>query len=80
MAGENFIKGAIKHPGAFRKQAEAAGKSTAEYAKEKEHAPGKTGQRARLAETLMHLSKSRGGKKTSTSHPVLAELKAHRKG
>jgi hypothetical protein len=35
--------------GAFTRQAKAAGKSVAEYAQEKKHAPGKTGRRARLA-------------------------------
>lgn len=50
---KHFIKGAIKHPGAFRKKAEAAGESTREFAKQHEHDSGKTGDQARLAETLM---------------------------
>lgn len=53
----NFIQGAIKHPGSFTKQAEEAGESVQEYAHEKEHAPGRTGRRARLAITLSKLSK-----------------------
>lgn len=52
--GQNFIKGAIKHPGALRAELGAkpgkpipAGKLKAAAAKK-----GKIGQRARLAETL----------------------------
>jgi hypothetical protein len=58
MAG-NFIQGAIKHPGAFTKQAKAAGKSVGEYAQEEKHAGGTTGKRARLALTLRKLAKRR---------------------
>lgn len=47
----------IRHPGAFKRAAEKAGKSTAEYAKEKEDAPGVLGKRARLAQTLMGMGK-----------------------
>ena len=43
----------IKRPGAFSAKARRAGKSTAEYAKEKAHAPGVLGKQARLAQTLM---------------------------
>ncbi len=49
---ENFIKGAIKRPGAFRAKAQAAGKSTAAFAQEKKGAPGRLGRQARLAITL----------------------------
>jgi hypothetical protein len=55
----NWIKGAIKHPGAFSKQAEKAGESTAEFAQEKKRAGGKTGRRARLALTLAGLRKAK---------------------
>ncbi len=58
---KHWIKGAIKHPGAFRAAAERAGKSTAEFAREHEHDSGTLGNRARLAETLMgmhHKSKT----------------------
>lgn len=51
----NWIAGAIKHKGSFKAAAKRAGKSTAAYAKEKAHAPGKLGKRARLAETLSKL-------------------------
>lgn len=59
----NWIAGAISHPGAFKKQAESAGESTAEYAQEKKHASGKTGARARLALTLMHMRRTHSLKK-----------------
>lgn len=55
----NWIAGAIKHPGSFKKAAKKAGESTAEYAQEKKHAKGTVGKRARLAITL---SKMRKGK------------------
>lgn len=57
----NWIKGAIKHPGAFTKQAHAAGESVSEFAREKAHAPGKTGQRARLALVLKGLRHAKKG-------------------
>ena len=44
--------------GAFRKKAEAAGKSTAAYAREHAGDSGKLRRQARLAETLMSMSKS----------------------
>lgn len=52
MAAKHWIAGAIKHPGAFSAAAKRAGKSTQEYAREKEHAGGTLGRRARLALTL----------------------------
>ena len=64
MAGKKkFIKAATANAhGQFKAKAEAAGKSTAEFAKEKEHAPGLLGKQARLAEALMGL-KHDGNKK-----------------
>jgi len=59
---EKFIQSAIKKPGAFTAQAKAAGKSVGEFAREKASAPGKTGQRARLAITLRKLGKRRRGR------------------
>jgi hypothetical protein len=38
--------------GIFKRAAARAGMSTAAYAKKKEHAPGKIGKRARLAEAF----------------------------
>lgn len=57
----NWMAGAVKHPGSFSKAAHKAGKSTSEYAKEKEHAPGILGKRARLAQQFARFS-HRGGK------------------
>lgn len=56
---KNWIAGAIKKPGAFTKQAAMAGESVSEFAQEKAGAPGKTGQRARLALTLAKLRKGK---------------------
>jgi len=55
----DFIKSAIKHPGAFTAQAKKAGKSVAAYAQEKKDAGGTLGKRARLAITLRRLGKKR---------------------
>jgi hypothetical protein len=54
----DWIKGAIKRPGAFKAKAEKAGMSTASYADKEKNAPGRTGKQARLAKTLMGM---RGG-------------------
>jgi len=63
MMAENWIKGAIKRPGAFSAKAKAAGKSTAGYAKsvlkEGSKASTRTKRQAALAQTL---SKLRSGK------------------
>lgn len=45
--------------GQFKAKAEKAGKSTAEFAKEKAGAPGKLGKEARLAEVGMKASRSK---------------------
>jgi len=52
---KNWIKGAIKHPGALRRKARAAGESTAAYAQEHASDKGTTGRQARLAITLGRL-------------------------
>jgi hypothetical protein len=55
MASKHWMQGVskgIKHrgtKGVFKEAAARAGKSTQEYAEEKKHSSGKTGQRARLA-------------------------------
>jgi len=59
MAKQNFIQGAIKHPGAFSAQAKRAGQSTREFALAHQHDSGTTGRRARFALTLMKLSKKK---------------------
>jgi hypothetical protein len=48
----NWIRGAIKHPGAFTKKAKKAGMSVGGYAKKMKGASGTTGKQARLAITL----------------------------
>ena len=53
----NWIKGAIKHPGALRAKAKAAGMSTMAFARKHEHDSGKTGQESRLALTLQKIHK-----------------------
>lgn len=52
MAGK-WIQSAVKHPGSFRKAAQKHGVSTKTYAEEHKHDSGTTGNRARLALTLM---------------------------
>ena len=52
--------------GQFKSAAKRAGKSTAAFAKEKDSAPGKLGEQARLAEVGMKASRGErwyGGKK-----------------
>lgn len=58
MAKKSWIKKAVPkaNKGVFKAKAEAAGKTTAEYAKEKESASGALGKEARLAENLMGMS------------------------
>lgn len=58
-----WIKKATENAhGQFRKKAEAAGKSTKEFAEEKAGASGKLGKQARLAETLMGMHKKPSSK------------------
>tara|TARA_R100000278_G_C5461702_1_gene161132 strand:- start:157 stop:993 length:837 start_codon:yes stop_codon:yes gene_type:complete len=61
----DWIKGAIKRPGAFRKKAEEAGMSTKAFADKvianKEDYSTRTGQQAELAETLMGMSRHESG-------------------
>ena len=64
----NFIKKATANShGQFRKKAEAAGKTTLEYAKEHAGDKGKLGKQARLAETLIGL----GHKKKKSKADVM---------
>lgn len=44
----NFLKKAIKRPGAMTAKAKAAGQSNYEYAQSKQHASGTDGDEARL--------------------------------
>ena len=73
----NWIAGAVKHPGAFKAKAKAAGESTAEFADEviskskkkkggggktlKKGGGGKTLKQALLARTLMGMHKKPHG-------------------
>lgn len=74
-----WIKGAIKHPGAFKAKAEAAGKTTREFAAEHADSPGKIGQQARLAETLMGMHHG-GEKKPSRAERLYRKKKVVRHG
>jgi hypothetical protein len=56
---KHWIEGAIAHAGSLSAAAKRAGKSTEEFAEEHDSDSGKTGRRARLAETLMRLAKKK---------------------
>ncbi len=60
---EKWIQGAIKHPGAFKAKAKAAGKSTGAFArtvlKEGSRASTKTKRQAALAQTLAKIRSGR---------------------
>lgn len=62
MATKKWIQKAIKHPGAFTKKAESAGKSVSAYAKQVtkkgSKASATTKRQANLAKTLSKLRKS----------------------
>lgn len=65
--GGNWIKGAIKKPGALRATAKKAGAMTSEgtidkeWLRKKAKSKGVTGQRARLAQTLSRMRKGQMG-------------------
>ena len=56
---KRWIQGAISHPGALTRQAEAAGEGVQEFAREHAHSPGTTGKRARLALTFNKMRKKK---------------------
>ena len=56
---QQWIAGAIKHPGAETKSAKRAGMTTHEYAEKHKHDKGTAGKRARLALTLSKISKKK---------------------
>jgi len=60
MAKE-WIKSAIKHPGALTKKASAAGMSPMAFAEKNKGAEGTTGRQARLAITLRKMHHQEGG-------------------
>jgi hypothetical protein len=61
LAKKNWIKGAIKHPGAFKRKAKSAGMSTDAYAtkvlKKGSKASKTTKRQASLAKTLKKMRK-----------------------
>jgi hypothetical protein len=59
MAKGHWIKGAIKHPGAEKKAAAAAGESTHAYMESHKNDSGTAGRRARLGLTLSRMSKKK---------------------
>lgn len=54
---KDWIKGAVKRPGALKAKAKAAGESTMEFAKKHAGDSGRTGKQARLAETFAKMRK-----------------------
>lgn len=56
---KHWIKGAIKHPGAEKKAAAAAGESTHAYMEAHKNDSGSAGRRARLGLTLSRMSKKK---------------------
>jgi len=54
---KKWIQGAIKHPGAEKRAAARAGKSTHEYMEEHKHDSGTAGRRARLGLALSKMNK-----------------------
>jgi hypothetical protein len=66
--GEKWIQKAIKHPGAFTKNAKAAHMGTQAFAKKHAHDSGKLGKQARLAQTLAKMHES-----LTTSGTILTE-------
>ena len=76
---KKWVKGATADAhGQFRAKAEDAGKTTREFAKEKEHASGKTGEQARLAEVLMGMK--HGDKKKSRRETLYDNPRSGRHG
>lgn len=69
MAGNFIAKATANSHGQFRKKAEAAGKTTLEYAHEHAGDSGKLGKQARLAETLIGLGKKRKKSAAETMYP-----------
>jgi hypothetical protein len=72
-----WIKGAIKHPGAFTAKAKKAGMSTQAYAskvtKAGSHATTQTKRQANLAKTLGRLPKASGGA-VNSGRPMMQQV------
>lgn len=58
----DWMKNAVKRPGAFKAKAEKAGMSTQAYAAKERNAPGRLGKQARLAQTFAKFRPSGRGK------------------
>lgn len=71
MPKKNWVKKAVPESrrGVFKAKAAAAGKSTRAFAAEHKHDSGKLGNEARLAQTLMHMSKTRKSKSPLHDNP-----------
>ena len=74
--GEKWIKGAIKHPGAFTKKAKAHGMSTSAFASKvlanKDDYPAKTEKQAQLAKTLSKMHEAEAPQNFAQSSPMSA--------
>lgn len=58
----NWIKGAIKHPGALTAKAKAEGMSPMQFAAQNQHTPGQTGKQSRFAMILQMLRRKKKNK------------------
>ena len=74
--GEKWIKGAIKHPGAFTKKAKSHGMSTSAFASKvlanKDDYPAKTEKQAQLAKTLSKMHEAEAPQNFAQSSPMSA--------
>ena len=72
--GENWIKGAIKHPGAFTKKASSHGMTPKEFANKvlahKKDYPAKTEKQAQLAKTLGKMHEAEAPQHFAQSSPL----------
>lgn len=77
---KNWIKNAVpkERRGVFKAKAEAAGETTAEFARKHARDSGKLGNEARLAQTLMGMNK--GGKKKSRRETLYDHERSRRHG
>lgn len=54
---KDWIKGAVRRPGALKAKAKAAGESTQQFAQEHKSDKGRTGKQARLALTFAKIKR-----------------------
>lgn len=74
----DFIKGAIKHPGAEKRAAAKAGMSTHAYMEKHKDDPGTAGARARLGLRLEAMHHEGERKKAARKSAGKQETQAHR--